>query len=438
MDERAELLRSCDGAGQIPLELIAVVSLKNLRIRPVKSGFGKQTVGDRQIAAQALKHKNGIWIFFAYFSDNVFPGFRGDHIAGIAAETVDSETAPEKKHVGHIGAKSGIGIIKLDEILPDDPPRAGRNEPALFIAAEPFRMVRLQCRTPAGVVCRKIDEQKTAAGMNRADQLAELIKRRAADIEFRHRRIDRIKIGRRERTAVLAHDRICRRNRKRRQRLYDAKAHPVHDVGQTADDFAERTELARENRIDAVRAEGLAAFDLNMEIAAFRPPCDARTLRKETRFGGKNANLFKRKPTDETPGFHFRQRQIAPGFGKRSLAFFNLGDYLASPHRRAAEIGAQYRPAFLGGIQAQLHPDGVAAPFENKFTGIWTLPHDFSLLHQTKKRPILANGRFFNREKYALLFRLGLLETETAATFFPFATLLEKIDALKTLQNVAL
>ena len=40
--------------------------------------------------------------------------------------------------------------------------------------------------------------------------------------------------------------------------------------------------------------------------------------------------------------------------------------------------------------------------------------------------------------KYALCLRLGLLETKTAAIFLPLAALLKQIDALETLQDVAL
>jgi hypothetical protein len=40
--------------------------------------------------------------------------------------------------------------------------------------------------------------------------------------------------------------------------------------------------------------------------------------------------------------------------------------------------------------------------------------------------------------KYVLGFRLGLLETEAAAVFLPLAALLKQVDALETLQNVAL
>ena len=38
----------------------------------------------------------------------------------------------------------------------------------------------------------------------------------------------------------------------------------------------------------------------------------------------------------------------------------------------------------------------------------------------------------------ALGFGLGLLQTQTTASFFPLSTLLEEIDALKALEDIAL
>ena len=49
-----------------------------------------------------------------------------------------------------------------------------------------------------------------------------------------------------------------------------------------------------------------------------------------------------------------------------------------------------------------------------------------------------GNSRIQGVLEYVLCFRLGLLETEAAAIFLPFAALLKQIDTLETLQNVAL
>ena len=68
---------------------------------------------------------------------------------------------------------------------------------------------------------------------------------------------------------------------------------------------------------------------------------------------------------------------------------------------------------------------------------VTTLPLGFN----KKRRNLHPNRRRLHHPRhteYALCLRLGLLKTETAASFFPFAALLEKIDALKPLQDIAL
>jgi hypothetical protein len=49
-----------------------------------------------------------------------------------------------------------------------------------------------------------------------------------------------------------------------------------------------------------------------------------------------------------------------------------------------------------------------------------------------------GDSRIQGIPRYALRFRLGLLETEAAAVFLPLAALLKQVDTLETLQNVAL
>ena len=64
-----------------------------------------------------------------------------------------------------------------------------------------------------------------------------------------------------------------------------------------------------------------------------------------------------------------------------------------------------------------------------------------SLGFNKKRRNLHPNRRRLHHPRhteYALCLRLGLLKTETAAIFLPLATLLEQIDTLETLQNVAL
>lgn len=50
----------------------------------------------------------------------------------------------------------------------------------------------------------------------------------------------------------------------------------------------------------------------------------------------------------------------------------------------------------------------------------------------------MTAGFLFVRNGGCRLLGLGLLETETAASLFPFAALLEQVDPLETLENVPL
>ena len=95
MDQCAIFFGASHGRRQIPFELGAVVSLEYFRIRPIKSGFAQQLIGNGQIAAKPLKHKNRIWIFLADFGYNIIPDILGNHVPGITSKTINSEPTPE-------------------------------------------------------------------------------------------------------------------------------------------------------------------------------------------------------------------------------------------------------------------------------------------------------------------------------------------------------
>lgn len=57
VDERAELLGALDRAGEIPLELSAVVGLEDLGIRPVEIRLGEQARRRLDLAAEASSRK---------------------------------------------------------------------------------------------------------------------------------------------------------------------------------------------------------------------------------------------------------------------------------------------------------------------------------------------------------------------------------------------
>ena len=367
MHERAELLATCDRTWQIPLELSAIISLKDLGIGPVEVGIRQQRVRHPKLATESLKHEDGVRIFLADSRDDVLPGVRGNHIASIAPKSVDTITAPEDEHIRHIGAELGIGIVELHEIRPFDAPGTGRMEPSVGLVIEPVRMMSLQGRSPARVIGGKIDEEQSATRMHAVDELTELVKRRRELVELRHRRIDGIEISGGERTAVLAHHRIGRRHRERRQRLDDLEAHLVHDQRQPPRDFAEGAELTRKHGVDRTVPAQIVRLHLDMEIVAIRPFRNVGPIGEETRLAGEHADLIQGNVDFKHSGAGLCHRDIRPGPRQRHLSAFGLGDDLTPPHLRTAEIRAERRAPFARMVQGESYGKDIALPLQQKF-----------------------------------------------------------------------
>ena len=338
VDERPELLGARDRLRQIPLELPAVVSLEYLGVCPVEVGLGKEPVRDLYLAAKPFEQENRVGILLAHLGDYVLPCLRRNHVARIAAEAVHAEAAPEEEHLRHVRAKLRVRVVKLDEILPHDSPRAGRAEASVGFVAEPFWMVGLERRRPACVVGGKVDEEESLPRMHRAYELLELVEGRRRFVELRHRRIDREEIRRGEWTSVLAHHGVCSRHRERRQGLDDAKAHRAHYVVKTARDFAERPELAGEHAVYGIASPRLGAFHLNVEVGALRPFRDVGSLGEKARLAGKDADLVEANRRGKDAWRSLFQGDVRPCPSERSRALLGLGDYLPAPNVRMAEV----------------------------------------------------------------------------------------------------
>ena len=283
VDEGAVFLAALDRRRQIPLERAAVVGLEYLRIRPIEVGLRKQAIRRLQPPAKALKHEDGEWILVADARDDVLPRLGRNHVSRVAAEPVHALATPEKEHVRHVGAKLRIGIVEFDEVGPFHAPCAGADEASVALAMEPVWVVGLERRRPAGVIGGKVDEEEPATRMDCVDEFAELVERRRVFIELRHCRIDRKKIERGERAAVFAHHGVRRGHRERRQGLDYPEAHLVHHHGEPPHYLAERTELAREYRVDGAVLADIRRLYLDMRVAAVRPFRHLRTVWEETR-----------------------------------------------------------------------------------------------------------------------------------------------------------
>ena len=378
MDERAVSLGAFDRAGQVALELAAVVGLENLRIRPVEVRLGEQAVGDGEFAAQALQQKHGVGILLAHLRDDVAPRLGGNHVPRVAAEAVHAVPAPEEEDVGHVRAQLRVRVVELDEIRPLDAPGARRMEAAVRLVPEPVRVVRLQGRGPARVVRGQVDEEEPAPRMDGANQLLELAERRDGLVELGHRGIDREEVRRGERTAVFAHDGIRRRHGERRQRLDDAEAHRVHDERQTPHDFAEAAELAREDAVDRVVRARLAALDLDVQVAPLGPFGHVRTFGEEAGLAGEDADLVQGNLGREDAGRGLGERNVRPRLREGRHALLRLVDDLAAAHGGVAKVRAERGAAFARRIDGERDGERVAAPHEQKGFRSGCLGHESS------------------------------------------------------------
>ena len=375
VDERAVFFRARNRIRQIPLELSAVVGLEDLGIGPVKIGFGEQAVRRLEAAAEALEHEDRVGILLAHLGDNVLPCLGGNHVAGVAPEAVHAKAAPEEEDVRHVGPQFGIRIVELDEIRPGDAPGAGTHEPAVVLTVKPLRMMRLQRRRPARVVCGEVDQHEPVPRVNGADQLLELVKRRRTLVELGHGRIDGKEVGRRERTAVFAHHRVGRRHGERRQRLDDPEAHRVHDEREPPDDLAKRAELPRKDAVDRVARARLAALDLDVRVAALGPLGHMRPLGKEAGLAGEDADFVQADVRPEKPRRHFLERNVRPRLRERRQALLGLVDNLAAADRRVPDVGAKCGATLARRVELQCHGQRVAAPLEEKVFCFWNLRH---------------------------------------------------------------
>ena len=123
---------------QVSFDLLFGIVLEQFGIGPVHVGVIEQTGGDRRIAAEPLKQEDDVGKLFAHACDDVLPRGNGDHIAGVAAETVHAAPAPDDEDVCNIFPKIFFGVIKLGEVFPDRAPGAGGDDGSVVAAFEPF------------------------------------------------------------------------------------------------------------------------------------------------------------------------------------------------------------------------------------------------------------------------------------------------------------
>ena len=224
---------------EIPRHLPAAVVLKQFGIGPLHPALSEQRLGGSPRPAESFEKKNRFRKFFTNPRDNVLPDREGNLVAGIATEAVHAAPAPDQKRVGEKLRQRRVLRFQFDEILPDRSPSARTFKVAVRFAEEPFRMILLQGRSPAGVVDHHVEKHPGAHSMRGLGEFAELIHAGRSLIEFHEGRIDRRQILAGIRTAIASKACVGGGSRIDRQQMNNPTAEGVDDVRQLADDIAE-------------------------------------------------------------------------------------------------------------------------------------------------------------------------------------------------------
>ena len=227
---------------------------------------------------------------------------------------------------------------------------------------------------------------EAAARVDGADELAELVERRRLRVELRHRGVDAEEVGRGERAAVLAHHRVGGGDGEDGERLDDVEPHSAHDDVEPAHHFAERAELAREDRVDRVAAARLRRFHLHHEVVPAGPLRGVRPLGEEAALPLEDPHLAERQLHAPDAGRGLRHRHVAPLPFQRRRAEVVLLDRLAAGDRRAADLRAEDGAPRTRRVQLQRGGERVARPAEVKGTG-------FRILLQHRRLHSLLDSR---------------------------------------------
>jgi|GEM_PF-3888213 len=400
MDQRSGGFGTGEFGRKLTFERGAIFHLERFRVGPVEVGIGEEQVGDFDFSAEALEEKDRFREGFADASGDIAPNLGGNHIAGVAAEAVDALAAPEQEDIGHERAKPAMGEVEFDEIGPDDAPRARRLEGAVGGASEPFGVVGEERRCPAGVVGRDVEKKTGAAGVDGIRQLAELIDRCGAGVEFGQRRVDVEEIARGEGRAVEAHAGEGGRDGVDGEELDDSEAHRAEDGVEFADQIAEGAgwgddgvalgeqgagefrvagrvgpvmtggaELPDKGRVDGVGTGGVGRGDFDDEVVAVGPFRDVRAFGNEARFSGEPADLGEAEGEGVATRAEVAHGDVVPVTRQRGLVGLGGGDDLTAAEGGVAEVGAEYGAAVSGARQREGNGEGVACELEQACTG---------------------------------------------------------------------
>ncbi|OPY16518.1 MAG: hypothetical protein A4E74_01792 [Syntrophus sp. PtaB.Bin075] len=167
--------RHLDRFGKIPLDLIALIILKQLGVRPVEIALAEQFSRNRNFPTQTLQEKDGVGKLLPHLGDDVPPGRYGNHVARVATEAVHPSAAPCQKDIRHVSPHVLMAVIQAGQVLPDHSPGAGGFNFPLLVAGKPLGMAFMQAGRPAGVIDRDIDDHFAVAGVDPVHQFQKLL-----------------------------------------------------------------------------------------------------------------------------------------------------------------------------------------------------------------------------------------------------------------------
>jgi hypothetical protein len=398
VDQVAFGFRHPDAFGQIAVDLPLVVVLEDFGIGPVHAGIGEQAFGHVLVAAKPFEHENGVGIFHAHLGNDVFPCREGHLVAGVAAEPVDAPAAPEEEDIGHVVPKTARVVVQFRKVFPQHAPGPRRHERAVVVVVEPFGMVDLQVRCPAGVVDRHVEVDARIAPVHFVDEFLELVERRGLLVELGEGGIDIEQIHYGKGAAEAPHAGVGGRGGVDRQQLHDLAAQGADNKVEFLDEVAERSglwkhgiarfvelpdgvflvggdgpaefclaELADKGGVHRVAGAGFGGLDLHDGVAAIGPQDFIGAIGDEIGFGLETADT-EQGQGDGKPvpacGFH---REIVPVARKRGEPLFRVQDDFCMADMSMANVRAQPGLAGLPGQVFEAKGDGVAAEMDRVF-----------------------------------------------------------------------
>ena len=408
MDHEAVAGAFTPRVAQIAFDLVPGIILEQFGIRPVQVRLIQQGSRHSGIAAQPFQQEDRLRKLLPDPGSDVFPGGRGDHVPGIAAEAIHPSAAPDKKDICQIFPEIQFAVVQFGQVAPGNAPGAGGMDGTVRLPDQPVRMGFVEFCSPAGVVDSDVDEKFCIPLVDFVRQFDKLIQRGRFSVELRQRGIDRRKIEGGIRTAEASHTPVNGGSGIDRQQVDDPAFQVVHNVVQLPDQIPESAgagdegvavivkflqflrrnalrqrgdgfvpvlpELADKGAVHAVGAAIGGGFHIDMHIMPFRPDRLRAVIRHEGTLTFKVTGFGESEPDGEGIIVDLLHGDIGPVSAAGGDPFFHFFNNLRPAEGGIAEVRA--KECFTGhDLSGKLHLKfhRIAGIADQMFSGFWKL-----------------------------------------------------------------